>query len=106
MDQSEVPILKALADYYAIGRAGFTPPGHRQGRGADAAALDVSGESTVRSDVLLTAGLVDRSSSRGYLARAGELMADAVGGRAGVLLHCGSSFVGEGGEARGGGRAR
>ncbi len=35
MDQSAVPLLEALTDYHARDRYGFTPPGHRQGRGAD-----------------------------------------------------------------------
>ena len=35
MDQSEAPLLDALIDYHHNNRYGFTPPGHRQGRGAD-----------------------------------------------------------------------
>ena len=35
MDQSEAPILDGLVDYRKHNRYGFTPPGHRQGRGAD-----------------------------------------------------------------------
>src|SRR5437660_327714 len=54
MDQNEAPILEALADYHAGGRTAFTPPGHRQGRGADDATLDVLGHRTVRSDVIVS----------------------------------------------------
>ena len=32
MDQSDAPLLNALADYRDKNRYGFTPPGHRQGR--------------------------------------------------------------------------
>ena len=35
MDQNEAPILDALAEYHRLDRYGYTPPGHRQGRGAD-----------------------------------------------------------------------
>ena len=34
MDQSEAPLLDALIDYHRNNRYGFTPPGHRQVRGA------------------------------------------------------------------------
>ena len=39
MDDSAAPLLDALADYHARDRYGFTPPGHRQGRGADPRAI-------------------------------------------------------------------
>jgi arginine/lysine/ornithine decarboxylase len=35
MNQDEAPLLDALAEYHREGRYGFTPPGHRQGRGAE-----------------------------------------------------------------------
>ena len=46
------------------------------------------GAEAFRSDVLASAGLDDRSSSNGYLKRAEELMADAVGDylHAGMVL--------------------
>jgi arginine decarboxylase len=34
MHQAGAPVLDALAAYHRLGRYGFTPPGHRQGRGA------------------------------------------------------------------------
>ncbi|MET0454274.1 MAG: amino acid decarboxylase, partial [Mycobacterium sp.] len=43
MDHSRAPMLEALADYHAKGRYGFSPPAHRQGRGADQRVLDVLG---------------------------------------------------------------
>jgi arginine decarboxylase len=92
MDHSAAPLLDALADYHAADRYGFTPPGHRQGRGADPRTRAAIGADAFRSDVLATAGLDDRKSSGGYLARAEELMADAVGARQAFFSTCGSSL--------------
>ena len=92
MDHSAAPLLDALVDYHARDRYGFTPPGHRQGRGADPRTRAVLGEDTFRSDVLATAGLDDRTSSHGYLSRAEELMADAVGAEQAFFSTCGSSL--------------
>jgi arginine decarboxylase len=52
----------------------------------------VIGAAAFRSDVLATAGLDDRKSSGGYLSRAEELMADAVGARQAFFSTCGSSL--------------
>jgi arginine decarboxylase len=92
MDHSVAPLLDALSDYHAQDRYGFTPPGHRQGRGADPRTRAAIGEDTFRSDVLSTAGLDDRTSSHGYLSRAEELMADAVGAEQAFFSTCGSSL--------------
>lgn len=92
MNQEEAPLVEALADYHRLGRYGFTPPGHRQGAGADARVKAVLGEETFRSDVLASSGLDDRSSSSGYLKRAEELMAHAVGAEHAFFSTCGSSL--------------
>jgi arginine/lysine/ornithine decarboxylase len=92
MDHSAAPLLEALADYHARDRYGFTPPGHRQGRGADPRTTGVIGRDAFRSDLLATAGLDDRASSHGYLSRAEELMADAVGAEQAFFSTCGSSL--------------
>jgi arginine/lysine/ornithine decarboxylase len=92
MDHSQVPLLDALADYHAKGRYGFTPPAHRQGHGTDARVLDVLGREPFRDDVLASSGLDDRRSSNGYLAKAEELMADAVGASSAFFSTCGSSL--------------
>jgi arginine decarboxylase len=92
MDHSAAPILEALADYHARDRYGFTPPGHRQGRGADPRTVAVIGRDAFRSDLLATAGLDDRKSSHGYLSRAEQLMADAVGAEQAFFSTCGSSL--------------
>src|SRR5258708_37611077 len=83
MDQSQAPLLDALVDYHAAKRYGFTPPGHRQGRGVDDRVLDVLGRQPFRDDVLASGGLDDRRMSNRYLKRAEDLMAEAGGGRAG-----------------------
>ena len=81
MDHSQAPVLDALVAYHSRGEIPFTPPGHKQGRGADPRVLAVLGEALFRSDVLATAGLDDRRSSAGLVQLAQELMADAVGAR-------------------------
>jgi arginine decarboxylase len=92
MDHSQAPLLDALADYHSRGRYGFTPPAHRQGRGADARVVDVLGREPFRADVLASSGLDDRRSSGRILARAEELMADAVGASSAFFSTCGSSL--------------
>jgi arginine/lysine/ornithine decarboxylase len=91
MDQSEAPILDALREHRRLERYGFTPPGHRQGRGADPRVLEVLGDA-LRNDVLATAGLDDRKSSNGYLENAQALMAEAVGADHAFFSTCGSSL--------------
>lgn len=92
MDQNEAPLIDALARYHRLDRYGFTPPGHRQGRGADPRVREVLGTDTFRSDVLASAGLDDRSSSGGYLKKAEQLMAEAVGADQAFFSTCGSSL--------------
>ncbi|MBV9798270.1 MAG: hypothetical protein JO039_09515 [Solirubrobacterales bacterium] len=92
MDQLRAPLLEALADYHRLDRYGFTPPGHRQGRGADPRVTEVMGRDPFRDDVLVSAGLDDRSSSGGYLKQAERLMADAVGAEHAFFSTCGSSL--------------
>src|SRR3954471_15828764 len=92
MDHSKAPVLDALAAYHQDGYLPFTPPGHKQGRGADPRVREVLGDDVFRSDVLATAGLDDRMSSNGVLQRAQELMADAVGAEHAFFSTCGSSL--------------
>jgi arginine decarboxylase len=92
MDQSEAPILDALVDYRKANRYGFTPPGHRQGRGADDRVLTVLGREPFYDDVLATGGLDDRHTSGKFLQRAEDLMAEAVGARSTFFSTCGSSL--------------
>ena len=92
MDQSEAPLLDAVADYHRQDRYGFSPPGHRQGRGADDRVLAVLGRDPFRADVLASGGLDDRRSRGGFLSHAEELMADAVGAEYAFFSTCGSSL--------------
>ena len=92
MDHSVAPLLEALADYHARDRYGFSPPGHRQGRGADPRTITAIGRDAFRSDLLATAGLDDRKSSHAYLSHAEQLMADAVGAEQAFFSTCGSSL--------------
>lgn len=91
-DHSRAPILDALAEYQKVGRYGFTPPGHRRGRGTDDRVLAVLGADSFGADVLATPGLDDRLSEGRYLARAEALMADAVGAENAFFSTCGSSL--------------
>jgi arginine/lysine/ornithine decarboxylase len=92
MDHSQTPLLDGVAEYHELDRYGFTPPGHRQGRGADPRVREVLGVEPFRDDVLASAGLDDRSSSAGLLKHAEQLMADAVGAEHAFFSTCGSSL--------------
>lgn len=92
MDQSTAPLLDALADYRAKNRYGFTPPGHRQGRGTDDRVLEVLGREPFLDDVLASGGLDDRRTSNQYLKHAEDLMAEAVGAKMAWFSTCGSSL--------------
>ncbi|OBG41109.1 aminotransferase class I/II-fold pyridoxal phosphate-dependent enzyme [Mycobacterium sp. E3198] len=92
MDQSDAPLLNAVADYREKNRYGFTPPGHRQGRGTDNRVLAVLGHEPFLDDVLASGGLDDRRTKNGYLKHAEDLMADAVGADIAWFSTCGSSL--------------
>ncbi|OJZ74433.1 ornithine decarboxylase [Mycobacterium paraffinicum] len=92
MDQSDAPLLDALVDYREKNRYGFTPPGHRQGRGTDERVLAVLGREPFADDVLASGGLDDRRTTHQYLKRAEDLMAEAVGADIAWFSTCGSSL--------------
>lgn len=92
MDQSEAPVLDALAAYQAAGQLGFCPPGHKQGRGVDRRTAEVMGESVFRADVLATGGLDSRLDTGKVLRRAEDLMAEAVHADYTFFSTCGSSL--------------
>lgn len=91
MDHSVAPVLDALAEYQRLGRYGFTPPGHRQGRGADERVREVLG-GALRADVLAAPGMDDRLARGHHLSDAEELIADAVGAEYAFFSTCGSSL--------------
>src|SRR3954463_15881046 len=92
MDHSRAPILDAMLEFRRRGDIVYTPPGHKQGRGADPRVIEVLGREAFLSDVLATGGLDDRTSSHGYLQQAQELMADAVHAEQAFFSTCGSSL--------------
>lgn len=92
MDQSRAPVLEALSAYREGGQLPFTPPGHKQARGADPRVREVLGDAVFLSDVLAIAGLDDRRSTHRVLEEAQELMADAVGAQHTFFSTCGSSL--------------
>ncbi len=92
VDHSRAPALEALTAYHARGHLPFTPPGHKQGRGADPRVRAALGGDVFRSDVLAVSGLDDRTSSGQVLEHAQALMADAVGADHTFFSTCGSSL--------------
>ncbi|MFE6774917.1 aminotransferase class I/II-fold pyridoxal phosphate-dependent enzyme [Streptomyces sp. NPDC057702] len=92
MDQSEAPILRALDRYRNSDELSYSPPGHKQARGADPRVRAVLGDAAFASDVLAIGGLDDHQESHRVLARAEELMAEAVHARLTFFSTCGSSL--------------
>ena len=92
LDQSRAPLLEALENYRRDNRYGYTPPGHRQGRGVDDRTRTTIGAAALESDLLVSPGLDDRRMSSAYLPDAEELMADAVGAELAFFSTCGSSL--------------
>ncbi|MDN0198995.1 aminotransferase class I/II-fold pyridoxal phosphate-dependent enzyme [Streptomyces sp. S.PNR 29] len=92
VDHNRAPVLEALEDYRRRGRLSFTPPGHKQARGADPAVRDVLGDAVFLGDVLASGGLDDRLTRGRVLQRAQELMADAVHADHTFFSTCGSSL--------------
>lgn len=91
-DHHRAPVLEALEDYHRSGRLGFSPPGHKQARGADPAVREVLGDPVFLGDVLATGGLDDRLTRGRVLQEAQELMADAVHAEHTFFSTCGSSL--------------
>ncbi|MEU3842506.1 aminotransferase class I/II-fold pyridoxal phosphate-dependent enzyme [Streptomyces sp. NPDC028635] len=91
-DHARAPVLDALVDYRRRGRLSFTPPGHKQARGADPAVREVLGDAVFLGDVLAAGGLDDRLTRGQVLERAEKLMADAVHAEHTFFTTCGSSL--------------
>ncbi|MGW6486798.1 aminotransferase class I/II-fold pyridoxal phosphate-dependent enzyme [Streptomyces sp. NPDC055056] len=92
LDHDEVPVLDALARYHAAKELAFTPPGHKQARGADPRARKILGDAVFFGDVLASGGLDDRLTRGQILTRAEALMADAVHAEHTFFSTCGSSL--------------
>ncbi|MBR7677143.1 aminotransferase class I/II-fold pyridoxal phosphate-dependent enzyme [Streptomyces daliensis] len=92
MDHSAAPVLEALAHYQEADELPFTPPGHKQARGADPRVRAVLGDAVFHGDVLASGGLDDRRTRGAVLERAERLMADAVHAEHTFFSTCGSSL--------------
>ncbi|MGW1225630.1 aminotransferase class I/II-fold pyridoxal phosphate-dependent enzyme [Streptomyces sp. NPDC001515] len=86
------PVLDALAAYRRRGELAFTPPGHKQARGAAPEVRALLGDAVFFGDLLASGGLDDRRTRSGVLRRAEELMADAVHADFAFFSTCGSSL--------------
>src|SRR3954453_5529019 len=92
VDHTQAPVLEALADYHRRGQLSFTPPGHKQARGADPAVREVLGDAVFLGDVLASGGLDDRLQRGRGLERAEKLIAEAVHAEPTFFTTCGSSL--------------
>ncbi|MGW1982646.1 aminotransferase class I/II-fold pyridoxal phosphate-dependent enzyme [Streptomyces collinus] len=92
VDHTRAPVLEALVEYRRSGQLSFTPPGHKQARGADPAVREVLGDAVFLGDVLASGGLDDRLTRGRVLERAERLMADAVHAEHTFFTTCGSSL--------------
>ncbi|MHC3470050.1 aminotransferase class I/II-fold pyridoxal phosphate-dependent enzyme [Streptomyces sp. 7R007] len=91
-DHTRAPVLEALVEYRSRGRLSFTPPGHKQARGADPEVRKVLGDAVFLGDLLASGGLDDRLTRGEVLLRAEKLMADAVHAEHTFFTTCGSSL--------------
>lgn len=91
-NHGEAPVLDALAAYREQDELAFTPPGHKQARGAAPEVRAVLGDAVFLGDVLASGGLDDRRTRSGVLRRAEALMADAVHAEHAFFSTCGSSL--------------
>ncbi|MFI9809157.1 aminotransferase class I/II-fold pyridoxal phosphate-dependent enzyme [Streptomyces sp. NPDC052301] len=92
VDHTRAPVLEALIEYRRTGQLSFTPPGHKQARGADPAVREVLGDAVFLGDLLASGGLDDRLTRGRVLERAEQLMADAVRAEHTFFTTCGSSL--------------
>ncbi|MGP4052108.1 aminotransferase class I/II-fold pyridoxal phosphate-dependent enzyme [Streptomyces sp. 2A115] len=92
MDHTQAPVLDALRRYHERGELAFTPPGHKQARGADPEARQTLGDAVYHSDLLASGGLDDRRTIGHVLIGAEQLMADAVHAEHTFFTTCGSSL--------------
>ncbi|MET9494118.1 ornithine decarboxylase [Streptomyces sp. NPDC006552] len=92
MDHTQAPVLEALDAYRTTGMLAFSPPGHKQARGADPETRRILGDAVFHGDLLASGGLDDRRQRGGYLEHAEKLMADAVHAEHTFFTTCGSSL--------------
>ncbi|WP_128374448.1 aminotransferase class I/II-fold pyridoxal phosphate-dependent enzyme [Streptomyces cavernae] len=92
VDHTRAPVLEALVEHRERCRLDFSPPGHKQVRGADPAVREVLGDAVFLGDVLASGALDDRRTRGRVLERAERLMADAVHAEHTFFSTCGSSL--------------
>src|SRR3954452_17894298 len=92
LDQSEAPIVDAMADFLADDVAPFTMTAHKQGRALERDTLAALGADTYRHDIGLLNGLDDIHESLELQVRAQELAADLVGADQSFFLVNGSTL--------------
>ncbi|MFD8307732.1 aminotransferase class I/II-fold pyridoxal phosphate-dependent enzyme [Streptomyces sp. NPDC059690] len=91
-DHHRAPVLEALVDHHRRGQLAFSPPGHKQARGADPSVREALGDAVFLGDLLASGGLDDRLTRGQVLERAEQLMADAVHADHTFFTTCGSSL--------------
>ncbi len=77
--QNETPLTDALLEHQASAMAVFHTPGHKLGAGAPPDLVEAVGERMLQADFGIANGLEDTQESRGLLARAEALAAQAWG---------------------------
>ncbi|MGD6741389.1 aminotransferase class I/II-fold pyridoxal phosphate-dependent enzyme [Streptomyces sp. BH106] len=92
VDHAQAPVLAALDAYRDSGMLAFSPPGHKQARGADPEVRRILGDAVFLGDLLASGGLDDRRMRGRYLEQAEDLMADAVHAEHTFFTTCGSSL--------------
>lgn len=85
-------MLEALARYHGAEELAFSPPGHKQARGADPEVRRILGDAVFLGDVLASGGLDDRRTRGRVLEHAERLMAEAVHAEHTFFSTCGSSL--------------
>jgi arginine decarboxylase len=79
LDQSQTPLLSALAQRVQVPYVGFHTPGHQQGRGCSSALLGHWGAQVLSSDLAEIPGLDQLAAPAGAIAAAQNLAAEAFG---------------------------
>ncbi|MBD2088864.1 aminotransferase class I/II-fold pyridoxal phosphate-dependent enzyme [Microcoleus sp. FACHB-1515] len=91
MDQTELPLVSALAAAANRSDAAFHTPGHKRGQSAPSALLELFGKSTFRSDLPELPELDNLFAPEGAIAQAQLLAADAFGAEQTWFLANGST---------------
>jgi len=76
-DQTQAPILDALAKYRGSGSVSFGVPGHKSGKGATEDIKQVIGSAVFEADATTQKGIDDRRETQLTIQRAEKLAAKA-----------------------------